>query len=585
MASSGTLRPVDLPYWPTCKEALTWSEHDLAVAAGEVVHILTPRDALSSQEDPGQKQWHKFTLRVNQFEQAEWPYQELANIKHVSLGEEISDSTIVSLAWSPPGLGLHRRSVLAVLTSNLVLSFWETDGRLGMWKRTCIVNQHMQIQNDPQEPSRVRRKRRIRAFCWLPPIASSTSLTWFPPFLVVADDICTISVFRVWKNKNGVYGHWSFGLVAQHTIGTVDTQSPLSMVQPSLRSTISHSSPISKLAIADPAVDGDIRSKGMLLQVSRNHGTLPQTLVVDLEETTQGEAADALGGINIKASITESPSCGHRPHNARPSENTFEAAIQEPRSDFDDKYSLGGRIRIRYYGTSYSPDKSRAAACISLHPADMIEYGIPSNQHTKVVFAQLTEPFRDEKVNQDTSAVYEGILQYMASTPADWIKSPLDWKIAKIAVAQIFRSHQPSTALNSWANSMTKLLSASIHSEDPVKEGNAVPATDKEREGLTASGHGNAVVPGDQEQCEICDSAIPFSVPPTPARCEKGHQFSRCGLSFIAIQEPGISKYCAKCGRQFLDISKLSLPDGPSLSQALFDKFDVCPYCQGKFRG
>jgi hypothetical protein len=28
----------------------------------------------------------------------------------------------------------------------------------------------------------------------------------------------------------------------------------------------------------------------------------------------------------------------------------------------------------------------------------------------------------------------------------------------------------------------------------------------------------------------------------------------------------------------------LEFATGPSLSQALFDKFDVCPYCHGKFR-
>ncbi|KAI1629257.1 transcription factor IIIC subunit delta N-term-domain-containing protein [Exophiala viscosa] len=587
MASQGPLRPVELPYWPTCREALSWSEHDLAVAAGEVVHILTPRDVLSPQEDPGQKQWHKFTLRVNQFEQAEWPYQELANIKHVSFGEEISDSTIVSLAWSPPGVGLHRRSVLAVLTSNLVLSIWETDGRLGMWKRTCIVNQHLPAHVNRQDSSQARRQKRIRAFCWLPSVASAASPLWSPTFLVVADDTGTIFIFRVWKNKNGVYGHWSFEMVAQHAIGTVDTQSPLAMVRLSLRSIIPHSSPVSKLEIVGTGANGEILSKELLLQVSRYRDTLPQTFAVNIEEPTQGKAADPRGN-TFKVSITEFTSGGRCPNSRRPSESIFEVAIQKPRSDFDDKFSLGGRIRLRYYGTSYSPDKSQAAACISLHPADMIEYGIPSTQHTKVVFAQIKEHVRDGRLNKDASAVHEEILQYMASTPADWIKKPLDWKIAKSATAHIFGSYQHSKALSSWAYSTLKLVSALSESEDRIKEGNTLPASNKDKESLTASGRGNAVAPENQETCEICeicDAVIPFSVPPISARCDRGHQFSRCNLSFIAIQEPGLSKYCAKCGRQFLDAAKLSLPDGPSLSQALFDKFDVCPYCQGKYRG
>lgn len=593
MASYRPPEPVKLPYWPTCKDALSWSAEDLAVAAGEVVHILTPREAWSSQDEPGQKQWHKFTLRVNQFEEAEWPFQDLTNIMHFSLGEELSDSTIVSLAWSPPGLGLHRRSVLAVLTSNLVLSFWETDGRLDSWERTCIVNHHLPVQNDPQHPSRVRRQRRIRAFCWLAPVASSASSSWSPHFLVVADDTGTISILRVWKSKSGVYGHWSFDLVVQHLIGAVEIQSPLSKVQPSLRSTISQSSPVSKLEIITAAACGDHHWGGMLLQVSRYHNALPQVLSVQLEETIQSDTNDHLGGDKFRFTITEAQTGVDLPHSTTPSEKTFETAIQKLRSKFDEEYSLGGRIRSRYHGTAYSADKTQAAACVSLHPADMIEYGIPSTQHTTVVFAQVSESMGGGKVAKDASAVYEEILQYVASTAPEWIKEPLDWKIAKSAVALIFERFQDSEHLRAWACTTVKLVSALISSDDPIKEGGAALTTpgedpmdlDKEGEGFTASGHENAVAQMDPENCEICDAPIPFSVPPTSARCKEGHQFSRCNISFVAIQEPGISKYCAKCGRQFLDVGKLTLGDGPSLSQALFDKFDVCPYCQGKFRG
>ena len=87
------------------------------------------------------------------------------------------------------------------------------------------------------------------------------------------------------------------------------------------------------------------------------------------------------------------------------------------------------------------------------------------------------------------------------------------------------------------------------------------------------------------EMCEICDSPIPFTSDPTQARCSHGHQFTRCNLYFIAIQGPGISMYCSQGGRQFLEPGKMKFQSGPSLSQALFDKFDVCPYCQAKFRG
>ena len=40
------LEPVTLSHWSTCKNALSWSTEDLAVAAGKVVHVLTPHGTL-----------------------------------------------------------------------------------------------------------------------------------------------------------------------------------------------------------------------------------------------------------------------------------------------------------------------------------------------------------------------------------------------------------------------------------------------------------------------------------------------------------------------------------------------------------
>jgi hypothetical protein len=52
--------------------------------------------------------------------------------------------------------------------------------------------------------------------------------------------------------------------------------------------------------------------------------------------------------------------------------------------------------------------------------------------------------------------------------------------------------------------------------------------------------------------CDFCTSPIPFT-DWTSASCTSGHQFPRCGLSFIAIQAPGITKYCGICSTPFLD--------------------------------
>ncbi|KAF2147533.1 uncharacterized protein K452DRAFT_217535 [Aplosporella prunicola CBS 121167] len=68
------------------------------------------------------------------------------------------------------------------------------------------------------------------------------------------------------------------------------------------------------------------------------------------------------------------------------------------------------------------------------------------------------------------------------------------------------------------------------------------------------------------EQCEICDDIIEFE-DFLWARCVQGHQFVRCALTFLAIQAPGISKFCGVCGRQYLDEQHIARNDKlPELS-------------------
>ena len=77
----------------------------------------------------------------------------------------------------------------------------------------------------------------------------------------------------------------------------------------------------------------------------------------------------------------------------------------------------------------------------------------------------------------------------------------------------------------------------------------------------------------------------------------------RCALTFLAITSPGLSKRCERCGREFLnehfepvkDDTALTIHDDddhrgamalqPSLACWLYRKFDICPYCCGKFVG
>ena len=151
----------------------------------------------------------------------------------MSIGEEQSEGYCTAIAWSPPGLGRHRRCVLAVLTSNHVLSIWECVGKSANaedWKRVSVVNHALQtmfasqdgdveLQNTSagQEAIDLERKKteaaktekhkvrqRIRSFAWshVPPSASTTGYAGATsplsqPYLAVSNDIGEVFVLKV----------------------------------------------------------------------------------------------------------------------------------------------------------------------------------------------------------------------------------------------------------------------------------------------------------------------------------------------------------------------------------------------------
>lgn len=61
----------------------------------------------------------------------------------------------------------------------------------------------------------------------------------------------------------------------------------------------------------------------------------------------------------------------------------------------------------------------------------------------------------------------------------------------------------------------------------------------------------------------------------------------RCGLTSLAIQEPGISKYCSTCQTEFLDeelIVRLRDEAPSPVFMSVARAFDTCPSCNSKFK-
>jgi hypothetical protein len=125
---------------------------------------------------------------------------------------------------------------------------------------------------------------------------------------------------------------------------------------------------------------------------------------------------------------------------------------------------------------------------------------------------------------------------------------------------------------------------------DPTPEGRG--STSSEVEPSTARPKPNGVVVA-TDQCDFCSAPIPFS-DLTTAICLNGHQFPRCGVSLLAIQAPGITKYCGICSTPVLneefvqaqeDGGGTDTDSSTTLAKVLFRACDACIFCGGKFIG
>jgi len=178
-----------VPAWPTVLDCLSWSDDsEIAIAAAEVVELLIPKLTIASlKQETEEAQWHRVRVQVNLFNEVELPYFEPLSFHASSIGEEQSQGTVKSLAWSPAGLAKHRRCALAILGTNHVLSLWASDHNpreARSWSRVFIFNrilkQFFEGKSAPSElddmkhDETLRLRSRIRSFAWCP---KPTSLT------------------------------------------------------------------------------------------------------------------------------------------------------------------------------------------------------------------------------------------------------------------------------------------------------------------------------------------------------------------------------------------------------------------------
>ncbi|KAL8671704.1 MAG: hypothetical protein Q9168_003804 [Polycauliona sp. 1 TL-2023] len=301
-------------------------------------------------------------------------------------------------------------------------------------------------------------------------------------------------------------------------------------------------------------------------------------------------------------------------------------------NDFDRHHDLGGLSITKTWGlASWGP---YVASCITMHPGDMIEYTLVSEHRCHILFSQedIGHDLEDDaifpwqvsskQIHQQTgSAVLEKILSALGELP------PSQMVAGRKTLYNICCAAIICPDVRNWALVDRLLLQLSVSdgisydSELDVLQGfNASRMSMLERaEEL------NRIVSANLEQqdpairdprfefCSICERLIVWQ-DLNQACCLSGHQFARCSLTSIPITVPGISKSCETCHREFINEAQLTnrlsndgsvgekdsqqdrrppaddaelvrLSSDLELIKELFDQFDICPYCQGKYIG
>ncbi|KAF3388478.1 hypothetical protein F1880_004530 [Penicillium rolfsii] len=715
------LRPVDLPFSPSCFEALSWSaDGDLAIAAGEFVQILTPKKPHTESSAPqNQDEWNITRIRVNLFTLAEWQVIAPQNRDDFSIAAEQSTSNVVGVAWSPPGLACFRRSVLAVLTSNLLLSLWEPTGTQRKWTRVAIVNHVFHL--DPTAPAQLSglelRRSNIRSFQWCQPLIAPSLNSSFAPepetrwgvhLLMVTNDANEAIILRVRRLIKGK-GHskpYSIDKLALYSLEDDQERYPQPCYGSLLRNALQSKARVLAVScgpwieLSQPKEDSQYTATAMIaavfgtqLRVFKTTVTLHAAERVDgdntqyeararLSDHTLGPiaskwtsrpvhgpfkwastnelaaitliAATSVGFLTVSipravydgsaspneldvrewplsllagengegprrylepiSGMTTSYSEGSRALTLHlgtlsavgivldldgsgpgisPRKPQWSTIVEDRLEQFDLDRDLGGQSVARVWGlASY---RGVVAVLFSSHPTDMIEYRVTSDERSALAFASedpeyspdihtLLAPITSATESWSPADQREAVISYLLSSMDGTTEQDPESQRLIYASACCAIVDQKGTAIRAHARQSLQRL-ADLTGADLTEE---IARCDEESPTLNAKSVEQLNGPGAHlfETCEICGAGIAW-VSASEAQCVEGHLFVRCGLSFLAIQEPGLSKYCSRCRIEYINEETLAgIHEGSlcPLFKNLFEAFDTCLYCGGKFQ-
>jgi hypothetical protein len=238
--------------------------------------------------------------------------------------------------------------------------------------------------------------------------------------------------------------------------------------------------------------------------------------------------------------------------------------------------------------TSY---RGIVAVLFTRHPTDMIEYRVASDEDATVAFASdeadgipdkqaLIAPRPENQDSQTAQRRREAVISFLLSEGSTATGNTENQRlIYAAACCGIVDGH--NSAIRSESQKSFERLAQEIGadlSEEMEKCGSesvSIPA----KSSLQLDQPGGHLF----ERCEICDAGIAW-ISAREAQCANGHLFARCGLTFLAIQEPGVSKYCPNCRIEYMDEALVAHMFNSQLFQRLCETFDTCLYCDAKFQ-
>ncbi|KAJ5308592.1 hypothetical protein PENANT_c044G03843 [Penicillium antarcticum] len=713
------LDSVELSGFPSCTDAISWSsDGELAVAVGDYFQILTPKYGKPEEPTPNAtRDWHRIRVKANLFTHSEWPTFLAQDRDAFSIAAEQSNSIVVGLAWSPPGLGKFRRSILAVLTSNLLLSLWEAVGPQKQWTRISIVNHALQshFEDSKQSESLAFRKGSIRSFTWCEPLKASTLPAgssflpayegrWGIPLLTVVNDLNEVVIVRPRRSElsEGSLCSHQLHVLAVHPLESEGVNNPhlcsSSLLQNAFKEKERASSAscgpwlVSPLtsptnsgsAVAMLALVCGTQLRLLNIQVIVGESRLSDldsyALPVALKEHHWGLLSEKLARLNITGplkwlydqpytelslvvgimagfitiSVPANTYSGHDAnfdalavrewpiYNPETEENMgcnerhwepisamttcvdeknnirsfglgtlgglglitelrqlrkgnplqrprWKHIVEDHQEQFDLDHDLGGNSISRIWGLSSY--RNVTAVLFTRHPTDMLEYRVASDDKSTIIFSSelehdLAASFFVPRISNSQSPLHiqrESALNCVLPGDGDLEPDPDSQRLVHVAICCAITCGKTKSLLTNARKSLERLaVVTGADLSDEMHKYNNESTEIAPRSENQLNGPGGHIF----ERCDICDAGIGWHSP-QEAKCANGHLFTRCGLSFLAIQEPGISKYCSLCHTEYIDEDSLALMHGGRLSRTfseLFEAFDTCLYCGGKFQ-